>query len=73
MHSPTLAISQLHYCVYLRRNVVSKTPISGPVDPDYNVYIGRSEVAMWTRVVSGWVCIIIYLWSLLAPVIMPDR
>ncbi|KAF9485256.1 TMS membrane protein/tumor differentially expressed protein [Pholiota conissans] len=54
-------------------NVVSKTPITGPVDPDYNVYIGRSEVAMWMRVVSGWVCIVLYIWSLLAPVFMPDR
>ncbi|KIM39718.1 hypothetical protein M413DRAFT_446621 [Hebeloma cylindrosporum] len=54
-------------------NVVSKSPISGPTDPDFNVYIGRSEVAMWMRVVSGWVCIILYIWSLLAPVLMPDR
>jgi len=43
------------------------------MDPDFNVYIGRSEVAMWMRVVSGWVCIILYIWSLLAPVLMPDR
>lgn len=54
-------------------NVVSKSPISGPMDPDFDVYIGRSEVAMWMRVVSGWVCIILYIWSLLAPVLMPDR
>ena len=38
-----------------------------------SIYIGRSEVAMWMRVVSSWVCIILYGWSLLAPVIMPDR
>ncbi|KAH9481551.1 Membrane protein TMS1 [Psilocybe cubensis] len=54
-------------------NIVSKSPISGPVDPDFDVYIGRSEVAMWMRVVSGWVCIFLYIWSLLAPVLLPDR
>ncbi|KAF5382109.1 hypothetical protein D9615_004231 [Tricholomella constricta] len=54
-------------------NVVSKRPISGPVDPDSDVYIGRSEVAMWMRVVSSWVCMVLYIWSLLAPAIMPDR
>lgn len=49
------------------------------VKPDSNtsthhdVYIGRSEVAMWMRVVSSWVCMLLYMWSLLAPVIMPDR
>ncbi|KAF9523557.1 serine incorporator/TMS membrane protein [Crepidotus variabilis] len=54
-------------------NIVSKRPISGPVDPDFDVYIGRSEVAMWMRVVSGWICMILYMWSLLAPVLLPDR
>lgn len=56
-----------------RRNVVSKQPQPGDDDPDSDVYIGRSEVAMWMRVVSSWVCILLYMWSLLAPVLMPDR
>lgn len=50
------------------------TPIAGsPADPDDDVYIGRSEVAMWMRVVSSWVCMLLYIWSLLAPVLLPDR
>jgi len=52
-------------------NVVAKTV--SPSDSDEVVYIGRSETAMWMRVVSSWVCIFLYSWSLLAPVIMPDR
>jgi len=54
-------------------NVVSKNPIDGPADPNQDVYIGRSEVAMWMRVVSSWVCMVLYIWSLWAPVLMPDR
>jgi len=54
-------------------NIVSKTPIAGTVDPDSDVYIGRSEVAMWMRVVSSWVCMLLYIWSLMAPVLLPDR
>ncbi|KAI0925844.1 hypothetical protein AcV5_008465 [Taiwanofungus camphoratus] len=49
-------------------NVVRAT--KGETD---DVYIGRSEVAMWMRVVSSWVCMLLYMWSLLAPVLMPDR
>lgn len=33
------------------------------------VYIGRSAAAMWMRVVSSWLCIAIYAWSLVAPVL----
>ena len=52
------------------RNVVK--PDSNP-NHDADVYIGRSEVAMWMRVVSSWICMLLYIWSLLAPVLMPDR
>ncbi|KAK7449762.1 Membrane protein tms1 [Stygiomarasmius scandens] len=38
-----------------------------------DIYIGQSEVAMWMRVVSSWICILLYIWSLVAPVVMPDR
>jgi len=50
-------------------NVVSQRVSSG----HNNVYIGRSEVAMWMRVVSSWVCMLLYMWSLLAPALFPDR
>ncbi|KAJ3971983.1 serine incorporator/TMS membrane protein [Lentinula raphanica] len=54
-------------------NIVSKKPINGTTDPNSDVYIGQSEVAMWMRVVSSWICILLYIWSLMAPVLMPDR
>lgn len=53
------------------RNVVRTNPDSS--DGNDDVYIGRSEVAMWMRVVSSWVCMALYSWSLLAPVLLPDR
>jgi Serine incorporator (Serinc) len=28
---------------------------------------------MWMRVVSSWVCMVLYMWSLMAPVVLPDR
>lgn len=56
--------------VAFHRNVVKQ---AGPSNPDDDVYIGRSEVAMWMRVVSSWLCMLLYMWSLLAPVLLPDR
>lgn len=53
------------------RNVVSTE--QGDAESAEIVYIGRSETAMWMRVVSSWVCMLLYTWSLLAPVFMPDR
>jgi Serine incorporator (Serinc) len=28
---------------------------------------------MWMRIVSSWISVILYSWSLLAPIVMPDR
>lgn len=35
--------------------------------------VGRTYWASWVKIVSAWVCYAIYTWSLLAPVILPDR
>jgi len=65
------AIASMYVAMLLNDwNVV--TDISKTADPN-DIYIGRSEVAMWMRVVSSWICMLLYIWSLLAPVIMPDR
>ncbi|KAI8970597.1 serine incorporator/TMS membrane protein [Pilobolus umbonatus] len=47
-----------------------KTP--GQDDSDL-IRIGQSYTAVWVKIVSGWICYIIYTWSLVAPVLMPDR
>jgi len=45
----------------------------GGTDSDQIVHIGRSETSMWMRVVSSWVCMLLYIWSLVAPMVMPER
>ena len=35
--------------------------------------VGRSYWASWVKIVSSWVCYLIYGWSLVAPVVLPDR
>ncbi len=29
--------------------------------------------AFWVKIVTGWVCVAIYLWTLVAPICMPNR
>jgi len=70
----SIEVSSIDLTIFIfLRNVVSKHPIDSPADPNQDVYIGRSEVAMWMRVVSSWACMLLYMWSLWAPVLMPDR
>ena len=37
------------------------------------VPVGRTYWASWVKIVSSWVCYAIYLWSLVAPVVLPER
>ena len=35
--------------------------------------VGRTYAASWVKIVSAWVCYGLYTWTLVAPVVMPDR
>jgi hypothetical protein len=37
------------------------------------VPVGRTYWASWAKIISAWVCYGIYGWSLVAPLVMPDR
>lgn len=35
--------------------------------------VGRTYAASWVKIVSAWVCYALYAWTLVAPVVLPDR
>jgi hypothetical protein len=37
------------------------------------VPVGRTYWASWAKIISAWVCYGIYTWSLVAPLVLPDR
>lgn len=37
------------------------------------VPVGRTYFASWVKIISAWVCYVLYGWSLVAPMIWPDR
>ncbi|CAG8605800.1 8191_t:CDS:2 [Diversispora eburnea] len=40
---------------------------------DELITIGQTYTAVWVKVVSSWICLILYFWTLVGPVIMPER
>lgn len=40
---------------------------------DSFVPVGRTYWASWAKIVSAWICYGIYIWSLVAPLVLPDR
>jgi hypothetical protein len=35
--------------------------------------INANMSAVWVKILSAWMCFAIYVWTLLAPAILPDR
>ncbi|KAL2000970.1 hypothetical protein VTN02DRAFT_2416 [Thermoascus thermophilus] len=64
-----------HFIFFLATTWVA-TLLTQNLDPEANddfAPVGRSYWASWVKIISAWVCYAIYLWTLIAPVIMPDR
>ncbi|XP_001633416.2 probable serine incorporator isoform X1 [Nematostella vectensis] len=43
-----------------------------PVGSDFSK-LQYSETAVWVKIASSWLCQLIYIWTLLAPALFPDR
>jgi hypothetical protein len=35
--------------------------------------VGRTYWASWVKIISSWICYAIYIWTLVAPIVLPDR
>jgi hypothetical protein len=42
-------------------------------DSDAFAPVGRTYWASWVKIISAWVCYGIYTWTLVAPIVLPDR
>ncbi|CAG8540051.1 11950_t:CDS:2 [Funneliformis caledonium] len=40
---------------------------------DKLIIIGQSYIAVWVKVISSWICLLLYSWTLVGPVLLPDR
>lgn len=42
-------------------------------DHQATIHVGRGSSSVWVKVVSGWLCSLLYIWSLIAPICLPNR
>ncbi|KAI9044108.1 serine incorporator domain-containing protein [Aspergillus affinis] len=67
--------SLFHIIFFLATTWVA-TLLTQNLDPDSIddfAPVGRTYWASWVKIISAWVCYAIYLWTLVAPVVLPDR
>jgi hypothetical protein len=68
------AIAVMYVAMLLTNwNTIQDVPEDTQADNGDLVRIGQSYTAVWVKVVSSWLCHLIYGWTLVAPVVMPDR
>lgn len=56
--------------MYVGQLLTNWHTISGTND---GIIVDYGEASVWVKVVTGWVAILLYVWTIIAPVIFPDR
>ncbi|KAF8923602.1 hypothetical protein BGZ58_002752, partial [Dissophora ornata] len=59
--------------MYISMVLTNWNTFQQPEGEDHLILIGQSWPAVWVKIVSSWICYGLYGFSLLAPVIFPDR
>jgi len=62
----SFALGSMYICMLLTNWMT----ISGT---DNTIYVDSGVASVWIKIVSGWVVLLLYLWTLIAPVLLPDR
>lgn len=75
IHKVKYNYSLFHLIFFLATQYVATLLTINVKQDDYGdfVPVGRTYFASWVKIVSAWVCFVLYGWSLVAPVIWPDR
>jgi len=42
-------------------------------DSESTVKIDQGMAAVWIKIISGWVTVILYTWTIIAPLLLPNR
>ncbi|EER29167.1 hypothetical protein D8B26_000451 [Coccidioides posadasii str. Silveira] len=66
----------LFHIIFLLATMWVATLLTQHLDPEAQddlAPVGRTYWASWVKIISAWVCYAIFLWTLIAPVLMPDR
>lgn len=66
----------LFHIIFFLATTWVATLLTQNLDPDSQEdfkAVGRTYWASWVKIISSWICYLLYLWTLVAPVIMPDR
>jgi hypothetical protein len=64
----------LFHIIFLLATCWVATLLTQNLDEDTDFQpVGRSYWASWVKIVSSWVCYVIFGWSMVAPLVLPER
>jgi len=59
--------------MYIAMLLTNWTTVTEHTNNEDLIIVGQSYNSVWVKVVSSWICILLYAWTLIGPVVLPDR
>jgi len=60
-------------CLYLMEVMTNWGAIASKDNVHISQHLGRGKASVWLNIVSSWLSALLYMWTLAAPICMPDR
>ncbi|AMD22189.1 HGL151Wp [Eremothecium sinecaudum] len=74
-YSTKYSYSLFHYTFFVATQWIAILLTTNITQDDVGDFIpvGRTYFYSWAKIISAWMCYILYSWTLIAPVVMPER
>jgi len=60
--------------LYLAMVLTNWETVSGETTTDKNtIYVDQGMAAVWTKVISSYATFVLYVWTMVAPILIPNR
>ena len=68
----TYSYSRLHF-IFMLGSLYITMILTNWYVPNSKGYLEPNNAGVWVKIAGSWICVLLYVWTLVAPIVLPNR